>query len=397
MRHIGFLLLLLAGLFPARAEGDYRDYSLRRAFPNLKLNRPLWIGGTDDATERLFAVEQDGRILILPTDRAQSLTNVFLDLSPRRLHVENEEGLLGLAFHPKFKSTGRLYVYYSQQNPRRGVLSEFQVLTNNPEAANRSSERVLLQVPQPYANHNGGALAFGPDGYLYLSLGDGGLANDPHDFGQNLHTLLGKILRLDVDAPSATAPYGIPADNPFADRGGGVRPEIWAYGLRNVWRMAFDPATGFLWAGDVGQNKWEEINLIRRGGNYGWSLREGFHPFRENPDPKRDAACLDPVLEYPHSPAIGSKLPHAPGLSITGGIVYRGQKLQELIGSYIYADYQMGTVWALQMQAEQIVRRGLLVTPNPARPVSSFGEDAHHELLLTAFDGYIYELSARQQ
>lgn len=398
VRAVCVLCLVLA--CAARAEGDYPDFTLVRAFPNLKLNRPVWVGPSPDGTGRLFVVEQAGRILLLPASRTAAATNVFLDLSQRRLQVDNEEGLLGLAFHPKFRDDGQFYIHYSQQNPRRGVLSEFRVHTNGADAANIRSERVLLQVPQPYSNHNGGALAFGPDGFLYVSLGDGGAANDPHGFGQNLNTWLGKILRIDVDTRTASLPYGIPNDNPLAAQAGGVRPEIWAWGLRNVWRMAFDSETGELWAGDVGQNRWEEINVIVRGGNYGWNVREGRHAFDLRPPtsaPNAPGEFIDPVLEYPHTAtaADAGKRAHGPGLSVTGGVVYRGRRFSDLVGSYLYADYQMGTIWALKREGGQLVRQGMLVPPNPARPISSFGTDAAGEVLIAAFDGYIHELAPR--
>lgn len=372
---------------------------LKPAYPELTFNRPLWLCDANDGSGRMFLVEQPGRILILPKDRNGKETKVFLDVTARKPYVENEEGLLGFALHPQFKANGRFYVYYTQHNPRRSVVSEFQVSKTNPDEADATRERILLEIPQPYGNHNGGELIFGPDGYLYLSLGDGGSANDPHDFGQNLNTLLAKILRVDVNSRAGDRPYAIPADNPFVGKGKGVREEIWAYGLRNVWRMSFDRQNGELWAGDVGQNKWEEADVIVKGGNYGWSVREGLHPFKE-PAPE-GVKWIDPIIEYPHNPAWDTN--HAPGLSITGGYVYRGQKLPKLRGVYLYADFAMGTLSGLRYENGLVTQRGTLyLHPKgqlPIRQIASFGEDSAGEVYVLTYEqdngkiGRVYELA----
>ena len=330
----------------------------------------------------------------------RTILSLRLPKTDRKPFASNEEGLLGLAFHPKFPGNGKFYIYYSQQSPRRSVVSEFQISKSDPNRADFASERILLTIPQPYANHNGGCMVFGPDGFLYISLGDGGAANDPHENGQNLKTLLGKILRVDVDSRSAGLPYGIPRDNPFVGRTAGEREEIWAYGLRNVWRFSFDRTTGALWAGDVGQNKFEEVDVIVRGGNYGWNWREAFHPFKTNGAPPVDAKFISPVIEYPHLALYDTNTTHSPGLSITGGYVYRGRKLAALQGAYVYADFAAGTIWALRRDDQGRVTESwpLYRTPKGSltKSVASFGEDQAGELYLLVFEGTtngrIYEL-----
>jgi len=381
--------------------------TFRDAYPALKFERPLWMEEAPDGSKRIIVIEQPGKIWLLPQDRSGTERKLFLDISNRKPLAQNEEGLLAFAFHPQFKANGKLYLYYTQQSPKRNVISEVQVSKTDPNKANLATERVLMEIEQPYWNHDGSTIIFGPDGYLYISTGDGGAGGDPHNVGQSGHHLLGKILRIDVNSPTGRLQYGIPKDNPFVgkDKEGklkddpfdtkpeGVRPEIWAYGLRNVWRMSFDRETGDLWAGDVGQDKWEEVNLITKGGNYGWSLREGFHPYKEQ---RSRGTPFDPVLEYPHKAELAAecKFPeHGIGISITGGYVYRGKKIPALRGVYIYADYQMGTIWGLRYENGQVTRHGELAKPSALRPVASFAEDGDGEIYMLSFDGKIYGIT----
>jgi glucose/arabinose dehydrogenase len=368
---------------------------LKPAFPQVKLKLPLWLEEAPDGSKRLCVAGQDGQIWIMPSDHNGSQTKLFMDITDRKPHEQLEEGLLGLAFHPQFKTNRKFYIFYSQQFPKRSVLSEVQASATEPDKADLSTERVLMEIPKPYWNHNGGCIAFGPDGYLYISVGDGGKGNDPHGFGQNLRFVYAKMLRIDVNSHEGVVPYGIPKDNPFVgNRDSEFRPEIWAYGLRNAWRFSFDRQTGELWAGDVGQDKWEEVDLIVRGGNYGWSDREGFHKFSEKPLGKD---YIEPVIEYAHSLALAkeSKFPdHGLGQSITGGYVYRGKKLPKLVGVYLYADYVTGTVWGLRYQDGHLTAHGAIVKGNPARPITSFGQDLDGEVYIMAYDGKgIYELT----
>ena len=262
----------------------------------------------------------------------------------------------------------------------RGRFSEFLAKKDNLRVADLDSEKVLLEVKQPWRNHNGGEIQFGPDGMLYIVLGDGGAANDPRRNAQNLSTLLGTILRIDVNVPEdSEETYRIPEDNPFVDTEG-ARGEIWAFGLRNAWRFCFDPKTGLMWTGDVGQDKWEEVDVVRKGGNYGWPLREGTHPFRMKDEPG-PGELIEPVAEY------GRK----EGISITGGFVYRGKKIPALKGRYLYADYQSGHVWSVDADITDELQEGELVgeCPSPA----SFGIDRRGELYITSFDGRIYRIA----
>lgn len=412
---------LFASLFvfatPLLAADGIPKLDLKPAYPNLKFDRPLAMVEAPDGTHRMFLVEQAGRIWILPKDRNGSEPKLFLDISDRRPFVDNEEGLLSLAFHPQFKTNGKFYIFYSHPSaPKHTILAEWQVSKTDPDKADPASERNLLNIrkePRNW-NHNGGTLLFGRDGYLYLSIGDGGAGYDPHDAGQNLEVLYAKIIRIDVDKRTAGLPYGIPSDNPFVDvskqadlkaeptdfSAHVVRQEIWAYGLRNAWRMSFDRETGELWAGDVGQDRWEEVDLIKKGGNYGWSAREAFHPLHEGPNAvnheARGSAPIDPIMEYPHQPRqlAASKFPnHTTGICITGGYVYRGKKFPALRGVYIYGDYQVGTIWGLRYENGKLTADDILVPGVAGRTIPSFAEDSDGELYVLSFDGTIYEFT----
>jgi glucose/arabinose dehydrogenase len=357
------------------------------AFPNLKWDqwepvndagkiRPLRLMEltfANDGSNRLFAASQFGEIWTFENRPDVEDSHLFLDLRGKVKDFSsrgaNEQGLLGLAMHPNYRQNGQFYVYYSHPTEPKSILSMFQVSQDNPNQADPDSEQIVMEIEQPYQNHNGGAIEFGPDGYLYIGLGDGGDRNDPQGNGQNLGTLLGSILRIDVDKPADGKNYGIPADNPFASTEGAC-PEIYAHGVRNPWRIAFDKETGMLWAGDVGQELWEEIVVIEKGGNYGWSGREGSHAFGNSPAVKGISEPKEPVWEYDHQI----------GKSITGGRVYNSSRLPALSGKYLYADYVTGTVWALTYDAEEgrVVRNEQVVPESIA--VLAFGEDQNGEV-----------------
>ena len=329
---------------------------------------------------RILVSEQDGRIWALnAVESGHTTAQGILDITDRVSSRRSEEGLLGLAIDPK--NERYLYVYYSAADPRRSVISRF-TLSPDHSAADPDSEFVILEVGQPYANHNGGQLAFGPDGYLYVGLGDGGSAGDPLGNGQDTSTLLGAILRIDVSQASTEHPYAIPPDNPFAnplETGG--RGEIWAYGLRNPWRFSFDRATGELWAGDVGQNRWEEIDLIQPGGNYGWNVLEGNHCFRPGDGCQREGT-MPPVWEY--------SLDGEP-CSVIGGYVYRGTSIPWLKAAYVYGDFCSGKVFGLRYVDGEVVEHRQLA--DTGLNIMSFAENNDGELYLLSQKSGIYRLS----
>lgn len=364
----------VSGMNPGTVPGEGRG-AVRAvvAFPNLKFDRPLYLTHGRDGTDRLYVVEQAGRVLWFENQKDVAEAHVALDIRKRVRREGEEEGLLGLAFHPQFKTNRKVYVFYSAAGgKRRNVLSCFEA-DENGQSFKPDSEKEILSVEQPWSNHNGGMIEFGPDGYLYIGLGDGGAAADPYNNAQDKSTFLGKILRIDVDRAGEGLAYAIPPDNPFVGEKN-VQGEIWAYGLRNPWRFSFDRKTGLLWAGDVGQDRWEEIDLIKKGGNYGWSEWEGFHLFKEV---GRRGPFEKPVVEHGHGEA----------RCITGGYVYRGKRNPSLVGMYIYGDFLTGLVWGFRYDGKRVMEhRYLTRVPGPA----SFGEDRDGELYVTSFDGRIY-------
>lgn len=344
-------------------------------------DQPLYVTGAGDGSGRLFVLEKTGRAHVVAEGQRGS---VFLDLS-EVVSTDSEQGLLGIAFPPDFAESRTLYVSYTRRDGA-SVLSRFR---EGPAGGLPSTEEVLLTVDQPYKNHNGGMIEFGPDGYLYYGLGDGGSGGDPQGNGQDLTTLLGTMLRINVTAAhtrAADAPYAVPADNPFVGRSD-ARPEIWAYGLRNPWRFSFDRATGDLWIGDVGQNAWEEIDFqpadSAGGENYGWNVYEGTHTYPPGePEPVDAAGFTRPVFEYDRTE----------GKSVTGGYVYRGSAIPWLAGTYVYGDFVDGRIWGLTRAADGGVENRLLAQTH--FQISSFGEDDDGELYVVDYAGGIYRIVA---
>lgn len=344
-------------------------------------HRPIYATHAGDGTGRLFVLEQSGKIWILEDDARMPVP--FLDvsalISPNALSQRyTEQGLLGLAFHPDYASSGAFFIYYTDLAGDT-VVARYQVMPGQPYLAEPSSGKIIFQLSQPYGNHNGGHIEFGPDGYLYIALGDGGAANDPLGAGQNRGMLLGSILRLDVDS---AFPYAIPPDNPFVDDAA-ARDEIWAYGLRNVWRFSFDRATGDIYLADVGQNQWEEVNFqpasSRGGENYGWNVYEANTIFAGGSAPNHVA----PFFAYSHSL----------GCSVTGGDVYRGGTIAALQAAYLFGDYCTGRIWASWRDSSLTWRTIELMKTNMA--ISSFGEDEAGEVYVIDYAGALYRFEPR--
>lgn len=349
-------------------------------WPGLRFAQPVAMQQAPGDADHWYVVEQGlsgpGRIVRFDgTDPTVTQADTVLDLTDQLDDAGgNEWGVLGLAFHPDFARNGYLYVSYT--GSQRGAFTSFIVRYTSADGGasfDPASALIVLTQPQPYANHNGGNLAFGPDGYLYIGFGDGGSQGDPSGNGQNTHTLLGKMLRIDVDGGYT---YTIPPDNPFADGVDGA-PEVYAYGLRNPWRWSFDAATGDLWVGDVGQDTWEEVDRVERGGNYGWNDKEGFHCY--GTDPCEDGPWIDPVTAYKHN--------NQGGVSITGGYVYRGTAMPGLVGTYLYADAYYGRFWALTYDAVTGEPSPTVIAEDTGLYPVSFGQGADGELYFTDWDG----------
>ncbi|WP_349314565.1 PQQ-dependent sugar dehydrogenase [Chitinophaga sp. MM2321] len=394
------LLPLMFGPVVCMADpgGEGNDPPARKARLELvtdKFISPVNMSVPHDGSGRLFICQKEGKVWIVK--KGSLLSQPFLDVSSDMIAVNpgyDERGLLGMAFHPDFKKNHKFYVYYSSplEKPVKGLnhkskLVEFTASASNPDIADPATKRVLMEIDEPQSNHNGGQLAFGPDGYLYIGLGDGGGGGDKHGTtgnGQDLGVVLGKILRIDVNG----VPYKVPADNPFV-KTVGAKPEIWAYGLRNPWRFSFDRGTGRLFAGDVGQNQYEEVDIITKGGNYGWRIMEGYHDYNV-PAGADKSKLIAPIHEYSHDL----------GISITGGYVYRGNAIPSLKGLYVFGDYN-GKSFVLAPDGRKWERAELQLSGRPADQlyILSWGEDEQGELyMLTSsstsagFKGAVYKL-----
>jgi glucose/arabinose dehydrogenase len=383
---LGVPALLLAALMwlPARAANDLELVKLVDG-----LSTPVYVTHAGDGTGRLFVVEKGGVIRIIKN--GQVLATPFLDISGRVAN-NGEAGMLSVAFPPDFSATGYFYVYYNHlQDIARPepvdagnnagfdtVVARFRV-TSNPDVADPASEQRILVRNQPYENHNGGLMVFGPDGKLYIGLGDGGSGGDPQNQAQNTSTLLGKMLRIEV---SGTVTYTIPADNPFRTTAG-AKPEIWHYGLRNPWRWSFDRATGDLLIGDVGQGKFEEINFAAAGEsglNFGWRCKEANSTYNNNPP--CTGTLTDPIAAY------GRDV----GQSVTGGYVYRGKAYPQLLGTYFFADFVTGRIWSMTKEGTRWTTPTLEL--DTGNSIASFGEDENGELYIVDLGGGIYRLNS---
>ncbi|QDT14521.1 PQQ-dependent sugar dehydrogenase [Alienimonas californiensis] len=360
-----------------------------RAFEFLTFDRPILLTHPGDGSDRVIVVTQKGPIFQFPNDPDVEEATPFGDLSDRVVYNEkqNEEGLLGLAFHPEFKTNGRVFIYYTTTDaPHTSVISEFKAVGEGlDQRLDADSEREIFRLQQPYWNHNAGTILFGPDGMFYVAFGDGGAGGDPLDNGQNVGTVFGAMLRLDVDAePAEGKAYAVPADNPHVGKPGAL-PEIYAHGFRNPWRFSFDAKTGALWLADVGQDKWEEINVVEPGKNYGWSVFEGFHPFPPDRKPAytEGEGMTFPVWEYDHET----------GKSITGGVVYRGSKVPALQGKYLYGDYVSGLLWALELGPDGKAKSNRPLTGHK-HPMMSFGEGPDGEAYFMTTFGQLWTFAA---
>ena len=369
------LFVLLGAVTRVSAQAALSPVEVNLQLVTDALSYPTAFAAPDTKSRDLFVCEQKGKIRIIRNGKL--LPKPFLDFTDEVLMMNSsdEMGLLGLAFHPQYAKNGKFYVYFSKRTPKtpsidhQSIIREYKASAGNADLADKATSKDVLVINEPESNHNGGDIKFGPDGFLYIGVGDGGAYNDRHGTygnGQNLNTLLGKILRIDVNA----VPYTIPKDNPFI-KTENAKPEIYAYGFRNPWRISFDKLNGRLFAGDVGQNNWEEVDIVTKGGNFGWRVREGTHvKFPNDPDPKN---WINPITDYGRNE----------GISVTGGFLYRGKKLPELSGKYIFGDL-MGTVWSLtDINQELWKREKLSISKEPGHlQIYSFGEDQQGEIYM---------------
>jgi glucose/arabinose dehydrogenase len=363
----------LAGAEPAAGSADAGPFQL--LVVGSGFDQPTDIQFVPGSNDRAVVLQKKGTARLVTfspqQDSPSSSANspVVFDVAVRS---QSELGLLGLAFSPKYAQDGLFYVNYNpQEGPLRTRIAEWHLPSTRLGKERAKETRILLEVTQPFSNHNGGQLAFGPDGMLYIGLGDGGAGGDPHGNGQNLATLLGKMLRIDVRGSKGDPPYSIPKDNPFLGRAG-ARPEIWAYGLRNPWRFSFDPK-GRMLVGDLGQNAYEEIDVVERGDNLGWALREGRHCYPES-KPCSSDGLKEPIYEYARSL----------GVSVTGGYVYTGKRIPSLAGKYVFADFGSGRIWALDLPKRNEPARARELGVH-GRSISTFGRDASGELYAADF------------
>jgi glucose/arabinose dehydrogenase len=373
-----FLTLLI--FWTPLTSAQNQNEGVEVAFPNLAFSQPVGIINSGDGKNRLFVVEQSGIIKVFENLKNATVSHVFLDISDRVL-FGGEQGLLGTAFHPNYEENGYFYVDYVTANPLRTVVSRYSVNPSNPDQSDKDSEFIILEIDQPFSNHNGGQLAFGADGFLYVGLGDGGSGGDPYGNAQNKSSLLGKILRIDVNSPSEGKNYSIPADNPFTGNTLGYREEIYANGFRNPWRFSFDSVTGELWVGDVGQSEREEIDVVEKGDNCGWKVMEGTICYSP-PSGCNQTGLKLPVWEYSHDQ----------GNAIIGGYVYHATKLTDFDGAYFYGDYGTGKIWALWYNATGNSTNILLADMTTS--IASFGVDESGEIYFAGVDGIIYTFNA---
>jgi glucose/arabinose dehydrogenase len=376
-------IFALVLFFSAASCSLYSQVTFSTAFPGRTFTQPVFLTHAYDGTNRIFVVQQNGYIMVFPNDSASTTMNTFLNVT-NKIITGSERGLLNVAFHPNYESNRFFYIYYTRAGDGALVVSRFTTQAGDPNKADSLSEFNLLTVPHPtYSNHNGGCMMFGLDGYLYMGMGDGGSGGDPFNNAQDTTKFLGKILRINVDGASGGNNYAIPPGNPFPN---GTRPEIYTYGMRNPWRFSQDPVTGIIYHGDVGQDCWEEVDIITAGSNYGWKIMEGFYCYA-GVSPCNSTSCNQTGLTLP----IKTYQNSGSDCSITGGYVYRGARVPWLVGRYVYADYCSRRTYKLLYSAG-VVSDTLQIGLAPSS-VYSFGVDQNNELYTLCSDGVIYKFT----